>query len=575
MGVLLQAFYQRKDKGVPSPGEGDQIDWWWDHLAKQANSLAKAGFTAIWLPPVTKGASGISSIGYDVFDDYDIGSKNQKGTLPTRYGSREQLIRLVAILRANGFEVYADLVENQRSGGSGPGGFTFRYLDAAGHPGGGRFPKNPENFHPNVPQDPGTVPGQDFSFGSDLAPINGLPPGYVSNGLIDSADWLTRTLDLQGCRLDDAKGVSSIFARNLLNSKSMRGKFAVGEFFDGNLGLIENWLFDGMQGRASAFDFPTRFLLARMCNPPTPFNMSSLDHCGLAGSNPFSAVTFVENHDTDANTFEAIINNKALAYAYILTSEGYPCVFYKDYSTDPGCYGLKDLIDPLLVIHEKIASGATEQRFKDFDLFAYERLGGAHLLTALNNDQHNARTITVQTGFGAHVKLHDYVGHSPDIVTDQNGHATLTVPRNVNGLGYVCYSRAGIDAKIDVGRHPANQVIFGSHDLDILPADNTRFVDAGRIWCEEDSSITIKVRFDASDWTDNTFLTVRVIGTSNPGRPLATKTYHLNQQGDTLTLAAQAVGWYIVQVRTEDTPSTNPQPSYTLEITYQAPQVFA
>jgi len=153
MGVLLQAFYQRKDKGVPSPGDGEGGDWWWDHLAKQAQALAKVGFTAIWLPPVTKGASGVQSIGYDVFDDYDIGAKNQKGTIPTRYGSREQLARLVAILRANGFDVYIDVVENQRSGGSGPGGFTFRYLDAEGNPTGGRFPKDPGDFHPNGHED--------------------------------------------------------------------------------------------------------------------------------------------------------------------------------------------------------------------------------------------------------------------------------------------------------------------------------------------------------------------------------------------------------------------------------------
>ena len=180
MGVLLQAFYQRPTanggtQGVPSPAAGDQADFWWDHLAKQANELRKAGFTAVWLPPVNKGGSGTGSIGYDVFDDYDIGSKDQKGAIPTRYGNREQLTRCAAILRANGLDVYLDLVENQRSGGEGPGGFTFRYKDADGKSGGGRFPKDADDFHPNVPEDP-NVPGPDFSFGADLAPINGGKP---------------------------------------------------------------------------------------------------------------------------------------------------------------------------------------------------------------------------------------------------------------------------------------------------------------------------------------------------------------------------------------------------------------
>src|SRR5882724_1390408 len=322
MGVLLQAFYQRPTpnggtQGVPSPAAGDKGDFWWDHLAKQAHELRKVGFTAVWLPPVNKGASGTGSIGYDVYDDYDIGSKDQKGTVPTRYGSREQLARCVAILRASGLDVYLDLVENQRAGGQGPGGFTFRYHDADGNQDGGRFPKDPKNFHPNVPEDPGTVPGQDFSFGSDLAPINGQPKNYVLNGLIDGADWLTRALDVQGYRLDDVKGVSTDFLLPFLNAKSMAGKFAVGEFFDGNRILVNGWVFNpmGMQGRASAFDFPLRFVLAAMCSNAGRFNMADLDHTGLIGISPFNAVTFVENHDTDLGNGRIVVN-KILGYAY-------------------------------------------------------------------------------------------------------------------------------------------------------------------------------------------------------------------------------------------------------------------
>jgi alpha-amylase len=54
------------------------------------------------------------------------------------------------------------------------------------------------------------------------------------HGLIDAADWLTRALDVQGYRLDDVKGLSTDFLFPFLTSKSMAGKFAFGEFFDGN-----------------------------------------------------------------------------------------------------------------------------------------------------------------------------------------------------------------------------------------------------------------------------------------------------------------------------------------------------
>jgi alpha-amylase len=68
---------------------------------------------------------------------------------------------------------------------------------------------------------------------------------------------------------------------------------------------------------------------------------ANLDHAGLAGSGPLHAVTFVENHDTESRR-EPVPRHiqpedKPPAYAYILTSEGLPCVFYKDYSTDPRC----------------------------------------------------------------------------------------------------------------------------------------------------------------------------------------------------------------------------------------------
>src|SRR4051812_39497400 len=104
-GVLLPGYF----KGVPSPGPGSNVDDWWDHIARQAKALRDAGFTAVWLPSPLKANGGTFSDGFDVFDDYDLGSKDQKGTTRTRFGTREQLERCVAILRANGIDVYIEL----------------------------------------------------------------------------------------------------------------------------------------------------------------------------------------------------------------------------------------------------------------------------------------------------------------------------------------------------------------------------------------------------------------------------------------------------------------------------------
>ena len=147
--VLLQGFYW----DVPSPQTGQAgAAWWWDNLAAQAHALRQAGFTYVWLPPVVKGANAQYSVGYDPFDDYDIGSKDQHGFVSSRYGTREQLERCVAMMRANGLNVVVDLVENHRDGDLN---LFLNYKDAYGNATGGRFAKTPDDFHHDgIPQDP-------------------------------------------------------------------------------------------------------------------------------------------------------------------------------------------------------------------------------------------------------------------------------------------------------------------------------------------------------------------------------------------------------------------------------------
>src|SRR5207302_628438 len=107
--------------------------WWWDHLAAQASSLRLSGFTAVLLPPVLKTSAGAfqGADGYGPFDDYDIGGKDQFFSVRTRFGSREQLQRCVAVMRANGLDVYLDTVPHHRNGGES---YVYRYRGANGRP---------------------------------------------------------------------------------------------------------------------------------------------------------------------------------------------------------------------------------------------------------------------------------------------------------------------------------------------------------------------------------------------------------------------------------------------------------
>ena len=92
----------------------------------------------------------------------------------------------------------------------------------------------------------------------------------------------------------------------------------------------------------------------------------------LVWDRPTQAVTFVENHDVARSS--PIINDKLLAYAFILTHEGYPCVFWQDYfNWNLGQPGNLSGIAALVQAHEKYAAGATQVLYVDDDLYHVQR----------------------------------------------------------------------------------------------------------------------------------------------------------------------------------------------------------
>jgi alpha-amylase len=395
----------------------------------------------------------------------------------------------------------------------------------------------------------------------------------VFNGLLAAGDWLTKALDAQGFRIDDAKGISTDFLLPFLNHGAMSGKFAVGEFFDTDLQKVRTWK-NMIQNRASAFDFALHFTLRQMCDFPDSFFMGNLDHAGYTGIDPSGSVTFVENHDTDQNAKgEAIISNKAQAYCYILTSEGYPSVFYKDYSTDPGCFGLKPVIDPLIWVHENLAQGPSLQRFKDNGVFAYERLGGPGLLVGLNKDAVNSRTVTVATSFGPHVALQEFTGHGGSIRTDSRGDATITIPRNEGGRGYICYSRPHPHTEFTVNERETTQEYAGAEDLDIRPADNNDFVTACRVWTKSGTTIRGALFFDNADWTRQTSIKLELLNQQNT--VIASKDYAAGTlQGAEIAAPAENTGFHVFRIRSFNTPETNLRPAYLLKTRYLSSQTL-
>jgi len=86
----------------------------WAEITAKMPELAEAGYTSLWLPPPTKGSGGLS-VGYDMWDPFDLGSKSQRNTVRTRYGTEADLLRLVETAHRFGIRIYFDNIMNHRS----------------------------------------------------------------------------------------------------------------------------------------------------------------------------------------------------------------------------------------------------------------------------------------------------------------------------------------------------------------------------------------------------------------------------------------------------------------------------
>lgn len=501
MGIILNANYRiwktNKKQTVPAPVDSDtpHVDWWYDHIAKLGPSIRQAGFTVVLLPPPckTQGGHANDSDGYGKYDDYDLGDKNQCWSVATRFGTAEQFRRCVAVLHACGLQVYTDFVLHQYDGGNSG---TYKYVGADGKTLNGRFPKTPDCFvNSHVSADPVFNTEGNYAFGDMVAYINGQPHDYMAKGAIDASDYLVQTSGVDGGRLDDVKGSNSGFIHRLATSKSLANLYLFGEMFDGNPDEISRWIWtQGMNGRCGAIDFTAHWHLQSVCdnngNAADLLNPNS----AYLHRDSIHAVTYVESPDTDLSPGQQIISNKGLAYWFILTSEGYPQIYYRDYSSDPYCYGLHKVIDNLNWIHENLAFGTTISRHADSRVICFERTGYPGLLSAANWDTWSARTITVQTNFGPNVELHDYSGNvKRNIWTDGQGKATFTVPSNAysSGRSFVCWSRTGYSQPFKMNRIATRQVFYGAEDLPIGPVPAIGSLAVGHIWADKGFEISL------------------------------------------------------------------------------------
>ena len=123
----------------------------------------------------------------------------------------------------------------------------------------------------------------------------------------------------------------------------------------------------------AAFDFPLRYKLKDMCDT-LKYDLRNLTD-GWIGRGEAAAQrrTFVDNHDMGDNE---IVNDKNLAYSFILMNEGYPCIFWYDYyNLGLARPGTPNGIDALIDAHHKYADGDSQILHADPDLYIMQRAG--------------------------------------------------------------------------------------------------------------------------------------------------------------------------------------------------------
>jgi alpha-amylase len=343
-GVMMQGFYW----DVPG---GD----WYNTMNTNANGLRYMaggfGINRMYFPPPSKGQGGGFSMGYDPADYQDMGNFNQHGWTETRFGSKTELTNATNAYRTRGIVTMADIVLNHRSGGASEynpntGGNTYTNFttQASG------FAKWRYNeFHPSA-----------YEY-SDPGAFGGFPDVCHASGLahdeqISWGNWLKTNANAGfngGWRYDYVKGVHTWMTKNFRYGTG--SPLTIGEYWDANTTLLDNW---SNASDSSAFDFAAYYTLAGICNNTGGggYLPDVLNHTkSFAAKNPWRAVTFTGNHDTDE-----IANHKMLAYSHFLTYQGYPTVWWKDYFN----YGLASVggqwgngIKQLVWVREKLGAG--------------------------------------------------------------------------------------------------------------------------------------------------------------------------------------------------------------------------
>ena len=435
-GVMMQYFEWYLEPG-----------FLWKQMKEQAPQLAAEGITALWIPPPCKGMDGELDVGYTGYDMYDLGEFNQRDTVATKYGTKDELISAIRELQQAGIQVYADVVMDHKMGADGwervaardydpdnrneaisgemeigawtrftfPGRkgvyskfeWNWRYFDAVDwdeiNKRSGLFLFEGQKWDTRVDREKGNY---DYLMGADLD----LDKEDVIHELTRWGKWFLHVTDVDGFRFDAVKHMRFSFFRNWLRElrrEEKRELFSVGEYWSDDVQKLTKYL-RASGNEFSLFDVPLHFRFRQAATSNGNFDMRTIFDDTLTQYNPVKSVTFVDNHDTQpGQSLESFVPAwfKPLAYALILLrQDGYPCVFYGDY------YGIshdnvpagRQWLAPMLQARQKCAYGRQNDYLDHPDIIGWTREGddeheGSGLAVVLTDRSEGAKAMYVGT----------------------------------------------------------------------------------------------------------------------------------------------------------------------------------
>ncbi|WP_131538167.1 alpha-amylase [Pedobacter nototheniae] len=349
----------------------------WVKVANDAKHLKEIGITSVWLPPAYKASTGGYSVGYDVYDLFDLGEFDQKGSINTKYGAKDEYTKAIESLHDQDISVLADVVFNHKAGGDELEKIQVRTVNEEDR---NEFTSDvfeieawtkftfparkgkysefiwdhqcfsgvdwAEDLKQTAIYSIQNHAGESFEevpsteFGNyDYLMFNDID--YRNQAVVEElkywGEWLVENTKVDGFRLDAVKHINPQFINEWidhLNQKFNRNFFIVAENWDviSTEGMVE--YIDVTQGRAQLFDslLHHNFYLASLDG--NNFDMRTIFDNTLVQLHPELAVTFVDNHDSQPlQALESYVEFwfRPIAYAIILLRiQGIPCLFFPD-----------------------------------------------------------------------------------------------------------------------------------------------------------------------------------------------------------------------------------------------------